>query len=312
MRWKPRMYFRYTGLLLTYCFVSYIFLITHNITQVEISPIWAERKEQIANVCSVNPILLPKPKHFNSDNEQLKNHFTKIYSKQLLTNLIHIPELSLLWCLVPKVVSTSLATALINHLQISHPPGEPPQMELVRRAGHMNMDRYNQIVNGSASFLITRHPFARLASAFRNKLEDRTRSHDGEYFYKVWSKQIIKHSRGKWQPGDSEPTFPEFVKFLLDTQIYDYDEHWAPISVRCRMCQLNYDYILKYESLHTDLSAFLSSTGLKLDLPWENKASGSLPLRSYFTQITSDQVQELGEKFVSDMDMFGYKPTEGF
>ena len=41
-------------------------------------------------------------------------------------------------------------------------------------------------------FLITRHPFARIASAYRNKLEDRTTSHDGTYFFNTYSKQIIR------------------------------------------------------------------------------------------------------------------------
>jgi len=312
MRWKPRLYFRYTGLLLTYCFVSYIFIITHNVYQD--FPAWTERQDRIANVCSVNPILLPKPKHFNSDNPQVKQHFSKIYDKQILTNLIHIPELKLLWCLVPKVVSTSLATALTSYLQMPHPPKEPPQMELVRRTGHMGMERYREIVNISSSFLIVRHPYARIASAFRNKLEDRRRSHDGEYFYRVWSRQIIKHCRGKWTKGDHEPTFPEFIKFLLDTEIYDYDEHWAPISIRCRMCQIKYNYILKYESLNSDFSRFLSSTGLdgKLDLPWENRATGAIPLRSYFTQITKEQIMGLENKFISDMKMFGYSSDDIF
>ena len=41
-------------------------------------------------------------------------------------------------------------------------------------------------------FLIARHPFARIVSAYRNKIEDKERSHDGLYFFKTYSSKIIK------------------------------------------------------------------------------------------------------------------------
>ena len=41
-------------------------------------------------------------------------------------------------------------------------------------------------------------------------------------------------SRGTVEDNSSEPTFPEFVKFLLNTDIAVDDEHWQPISLRCR------------------------------------------------------------------------------
>ena len=46
--------------------------------------------------------------------------------------------------------------------------------------------------NFSFRFLIARHPFARIASAYRNKLEDRTSSQDGMYFFNTYSTQIIR------------------------------------------------------------------------------------------------------------------------
>ena len=128
-----------------------------------------------------------------------------------MASLVHIEQLNLLWCIVPKVnliifyefliiswllqvASTSLAIAILKYMDVTFPPSEPPHFEIVRRGGHLSMDTYNRLdPNKTVSFLITRHPLARIASAYRSKLQNRTGSHDGEYFYRTWSKQIIEY-----------------------------------------------------------------------------------------------------------------------
>ena len=111
------------------------------------------------------------------------------------------------------------------------------------RAGHIRPDEY-QSVNVTPSFLVSRHPFARVASAYRNKLADRNKSHDGEYFYNTYSKQIIKLARGSWKAGDKEPSFNEFVHYLINTEVRDYDEHWQPIYIRCRCVRVTINIML--------------------------------------------------------------------
>ena len=124
---------------------------------------------------------------------------------------------------------------------------------------------------------------------------------------------LIRLTRGHWDNNSAEPTFPEFVKFLLSTNIYDYDEHWSPASIRCRVCQIDYKFIVKYERLQTDLPHFLSTTGLvgKIDLPWENSASGDKDyIKNYLSKIDQDDLVQLVDKYRLDMDMFGYKPQD--
>ena len=125
---------------------------------------------------------------------RLLEHYRAQYEAELVVNIVHIPRLNLNWCLVPKVASTSISAAILPHLRLGGPAEEFPylQKEVWTRAAHVKYKEYQAQQNTTPSFLITRHPFARLASAYRNKLEDRTVSHDGEYFYNTYSKQIIK------------------------------------------------------------------------------------------------------------------------
>ena len=77
------------------------------------------------------------------------------------------------------------------------------------------------------SFLVVRHPFVRLVSAYRDKLESLTeynvRYHitDGP---RMTSRRVFNSSVA------DNPTFPEFVDYLIRTPPNLMDKHWAPYS----------------------------------------------------------------------------------
>ena len=146
--------------------------------------------------CRAEPVILTDENQFSEGavGKKVAEHYRKIQEKRLVLNIVHIPKLNLNWCLVPKVASTSISAAILPHLRLGGESQESQflQKEVWRRAGHVKYGEYQASQNITPAFLVTRHPFARVASAFRNKLEDRTKSHDGEYFYNIFSKKIIK------------------------------------------------------------------------------------------------------------------------
>jgi len=281
-------------------------------------PDWPHRRKLINDYCSNNNLILTKPKHL--DNRELpdavRQHYLNVYQKQLVQNIVRIPILNLNWCLVPKVASTSISTLILPYLKKLNGNQKFPhlQKEVWARAGHVSYNDFLKMRNKTTTFLITRHPFARIASAYRNKLEDRSRSHDGEYFYNTYSRQIIKLARGSWKLGDAEPTFSEFIFYLLHTDVDNYDEHWQPIAIRCRLCQLQYFHILHYESLDADWNKFLEDINLKEDLklPWENKGTGHGKLKEYFQFITQTEIQQLYLKLEADFKLFEYSVDDEF
>ena len=84
----------------------------------------------------------------------------------------------------------------------------------------------------TTSFVISRHPFTRIVSAYRNKFQADTRIE--EQFIRKYSRDIGLAARGKWNKGDPDPSFAEFVRYLIKTKVEQYDEHWQLISRRCR------------------------------------------------------------------------------
>ena len=137
---------------------------------------------------------------------------------------------------MPKVASSSLSEVVIPHLkELKAPKKFPfPQAEVWARAGRMrDREEYLSQYNTTTTFFITRHPLARLASAYRNKLQPDTRT--VEYFIKTYGRAISEAARGSWREGDPDPTFREFVRYLIKTEVKMYDEHWQPIALRCRL-----------------------------------------------------------------------------
>ena len=171
--------------------------------------------------------------------------------------------------------------------------------EVWDRVGHMDYEDFQARQNLTPAFLISRHPFTRIASAFRNKLQSGTRT--GEYFIKEYGRVISSSSRGSWKAGDPDPTFPEFIKYLIKIPIQYFDEHWMPISLRCRVCQLSYDYILHYEDLQSDWALLLRDLNIKEDisLPWED-------ITIYYQNISRDDMDSVYKKDEADFLMFGY------
>jgi hypothetical protein len=89
--------------------------------------------------------------------------------------------------------------------------------------------------------MVVRHPFERILSAYRDKLEDLTRdleARDG-YYYTMYGKHIVAEYRevkGNGTGLGREPTWREFITYLLNTPATKFDEHWTPIWMLCSPC----------------------------------------------------------------------------
>jgi len=310
------------AVLAAYSLLSYLSLSAHNAWMRENTgepPPWASRVAAIRASCasSARAGSLPDPPQLkrNWPAPQL-NHFTRLHQNEILSPVVRVAKLGLDWCLVPKVASSSISHAFLPFLPPRKAPPAPGlsfiQKEVWDRAGRLQWEEH--AASPLPALLIARHPFARIASAFRNKLEERGRSHDGEYFYTTYSRQIIKHARGSWAPSDPEPTFSEFVLWLIEEDLEKWDEHWMPVSLRCRVCQLPFRYVIKYENLAEEWPHLLHSLGVSedertaLELPWENRGpegAGSLKT-GYMDKLPEETLLKLFNKVAADFTMFGY------
>jgi len=187
----------------------------------------------------------------------------------------------------------------------------------------------NQSVNPT-KFLVTRHPFSRIISFYRDKLES---SLDTELWSVRMRKIIVSKymSASKINGTDREhPTFTESVRYIVDRSVDLAEPHYRPISTWCDVCHYDYSYIIKMESFRRDTVYVMNQLGIDkhvTNIPISRKFSflsnstlceeNSVGMtrddclyRHYFQQLKPHLVRRLHKKYKNDFTLFGYGFTD--
>ena len=119
------------------------------------------------------------------------------------------------------------------------------------------------------------------------------------------------------RPEDNLPVFWEFVQWVLHTK--ELNEHWAPISVHCPVCHLDFDLILKMENMDFEHEAVTKKLGWQRAEIKNSAEQGSRRnsnnhhnisiadvTKLYFQDISSQDIKRLHEVYKLDFLMFGY------
>jgi len=252
--------------------------------------------------------------------DQLWLHLKKTSHHQFFVEKDH----GLMWCKVPKAASTSLLYAYLElahvpHHQIPEDNGLGLHGFLREKYPILSKNLFQKLVQQSVKFFIVRHPFERILSAYVDKLESYVRDlkYRGGYYYAMYGADIVEKYRPKYQekfPKNplfmrKEPSFVEFVEYLVETPIDKYDEHWRPIHLLCPPCHFNFDVIVKMETFTRDTDFILRQRGLQDVISLSRKhsvQSGQLDLSYYFSQLSENMVRALQEKYRIDFEMFEY------
>lgn len=188
-----------------------------------------------------------------------------------------------------------------------------------------------QAVVHTTKFMIVRHPFERIVSAYRDKLENLNigREHGAQHFYEKYGKKIVqKYRKGPQNntihatyleqntnlpaPRGVEPTFEEFVKYLIDTDLVHYaDDHWIPYYLYCTPCYLDYEVIAKFETLDRDQRYLIQKLELenKVNPKWKHLTKGKKTadvVKEYMATISKSDILKLSRKYIVDFEMYNY------
>jgi len=166
------------------------------------------------------------------------------------------------------------------------------------------------------SFLIARHPFERVVSSFRNKLEKpftkTFQLNQGSAILRLYRKNLTaaEYRRGKGV------TFREFVRFVIrrHTKVGNrgLNEHWRDVYTLCNVCSMKYDFIGDMTTLLPDSDAILAQLGWseKVKFPHkaidEYKVPASQITREYFKKLDRDAVAKLYDIYKNDFNLFDY------
>lgn len=319
----------------------------------------------------VLPVLGPKPQvlktsdDFQSLMQQRRStlddhcnnvqHSNNVISSHVNTNVLYVLKShSLVWCPVYKAASTNWChnllllagktTQQIQTIMKKYPNQPNDQARVVAPLTSDAGVRDLVTRDDASSLLIVRHPFDRLVSAFRDKLEQchgvpGNCTLSSNWYYKQYGHKIVNQFRDRavqrfgqeffsqrnnygapfpvsrsWR-DQHYPSWWEFIQYLLNTNTHSYDEHWKPASVYCSVCgNIKYNKILHFENIVNEEPHLAESLGAgDLIKPrWENKnskekVSKEQLLGSYFSLLSDQEIQRLYKIYEDDFRAFGYK-----
>ena len=162
-------------------------------------------------------------------------------------------------------------------------------------------------------FLVVRHPMQRLVSAFRDKFGSETQSG-----FKNYAREIQN------QEKNCKLSFFNFIEYISSVhrnKINNYNNgarylegHWAQYSTLCHPCHIDYDYIVKFETMREDAAYVLSKLEphhqcleKKYHELFKNSQSTSSVFDQYFSTLTAEQTERLKDIYNVDFKLFGYE-----
>ncbi|KAK2584659.1 hypothetical protein KPH14_007005 [Odynerus spinipes] len=303
----------------------------NNISRIQSAPQYMQTFEEVpiinSNIILSTTDMINKRLELNARRQKIENICTNYSDKELqlyshYPNIIIDTKHGISWCPIYKVGSSvwmknfaTLAGILTDRIMNLVHQNVIQINSIVRQAFPPDLNFNNTLkkLDNTKKFLIVRHPFERLLSAYRDKLEH---IEGREYYYKRFGRHITYRYRRNKKLNETklEPTFQEFLEYIANERYFD--EHWAPYYDTCKPCTIHYDYILKFETFQEDYHFFIQETGLryylyrKYDLKNMNQygPTTSTLLKKYLETIPKLLLRRIYKIYEKDFQLFSYSP----
>eukprot|EP00090_Calanus_glacialis_P004508 TRINITY_DN13371_c0_g1_i3.p1 TRINITY_DN13371_c0_g1~~TRINITY_DN13371_c0_g1_i3.p1 ORF type:complete len:415 (+),score=60.42 TRINITY_DN13371_c0_g1_i3:269-1513(+) len=168
-----------------------------------------------------------------------------------------------------------------------------------------NFKELTKVLEVMTPFMIVRHPFSRLVSAYEDKMLN--------------PNFLSKRKLTTVEEFNSQPSFHEFVSWLLDTrsnksgtqESWKNDKAFSPFFSACPVCQVDYS-VIKLDGEGNEIDSWIGYLGLNLTSTEAHTEGGAQSSTNraldYFSQLTKEQVEELYNVYKLDFILFSYKP----
>jgi len=175
------------------------------------------------------------------------------------------------------------ASESVSRKQFPPPKGKKKQLKALKE---------------STKFLVVRHPFDRIVSAYKGKI---ARPDAKPRFYRKLQKEIkAKYSKSKDDIAkEIPPTFEEYWRYLTDlTEDLVHPKDWKDVDCVqayysvCVPCDVKYDVIIKLETHDEDTEYLIRKYGLtQLQEPftmWKHNSKGENQIGDYDYYVYED------------------------
>lgn len=176
-------------------------------------------------------------------------------------------------------------------------------------------------------FILVRHPFERLASAYHDKMMKlpNVRLWPEPHYDEIRKIICVKYFQFKNVSITSPlkanycleyiPPFEMFIRYILDDiqrgeGIFAMDIHWKPFSSLCQVCKFRYNVIGKYETFDQDIKQVMSRLNMSnWILKNRDHESGDTKWRyqHMYSTLSDNMICELRDLYEFDLNLFDYQ-----
>ena len=253
--------------------------------------------------------------------KQIPGHMREGRNDVRLDRLLVDHEHKLIYCVIPKAACTTWKGLLANATSVGYTKRGTkihwmyPHLVFSKTylhktgldyMGQKDTKLWNTTFRHYKKFLVIRDPMQRILSAYYDKLRD--------------EKPLVPFLRlmkDYFNRTDIVP-FSDFVHFLTHPG-YDgrYNIHWKTYDRLCSPCDIQYNYILKVETMEHDQNLILPLIGMskKQSLPKLNISPNSNSTDSHGKQdhfedywtLEESELKGLLDRYYIDRNVFGYQ-----
>ncbi|KAM4013479.1 carbohydrate sulfotransferase 8-like [Anomaloglossus baeobatrachus] len=240
------------------------------------------------------------------------NKLNKSYNSITISRSLFVEHKhKFVYCEVPKVGCSNWKRILILMEKGVYQNPQELDYDIHQDRSLHSLDAYPmhlqmEILKNYTKVMFSRHPFQRLVSAYRDKI-----FHAREYYKSVV--MSIKKKIRKPQNYDSDLTFEEFVRYLLQVDPKQMDIHWRPMHHICDPCTIQYDIYGKFETMKPDADHVLRFIGAphylkfpKMKVYPNESRINEVISKEYFKNLTKQQIQGLAQIYSLDFALFDY------
>lgn len=247
-----------------------------------------ERKRQISTYCrtaKTRSLQLRTLNHFIVDNKH-----------------------RIVYCYIPKVACTTWKTIMAHLVGLKSKSVHEQRFNLL---SFHSKAKVRSILQSYYKFLFVREPFERLLSAYKDKFTRKTNV-GKKYAKKVKrSVRLRLGANSSTVTGYEEISFQEFITYLIDVDSKGgrLNEHWRHYDSLCHPCNINFDFIGRYETLEDDAPFVLHEAGVDqlVSFPPVHFTSTKDDLQRYYSKVPREDIIRLQRIYRRDFEMFGYK-----
>ncbi|XP_066934769.1 carbohydrate sulfotransferase 9-like [Clytia hemisphaerica] len=174
--------------------------------------------------------------------------------------------------------------------------------------------------DGYFSFMFSRHPFDRLFSAYRNKIQSPLEGLEnyllklGPRIMTLNGKDPATHAKKMINGTDYlDVSFEEFVTYVLKARLLD--PHWDHQVKICHLCNYPFAYLGKFETMATDANKLFDMLDIQIDkLPEDGQYNTESHqfMKDHYAKLPKALIEEVYEFYKDDFLAFGYDKNEYF